>query len=101
MFHCAYLVSYSLQVNFPGWGWVAGLVENEANSFCSAELKLELDWAWQKWSKYHKTDFEWEVLFDSFAQMVGPPKPKFEKQMNLFSSDLRNFAKLRSSPNSI
>ena len=44
---CAYLVSYSFQINFPGWGWgwgwVAGLVENKANSVCSAELKLELD----------------------------------------------------------
>ena len=43
--HCAYLVSYSFQINFPGW--VAGLVENKANSVCSADLKLELDWAWQ------------------------------------------------------
>ena len=47
--YCAYLVSNSFQINFPGWvggwgwGWVAGLVENKANSVCSAELKLELD----------------------------------------------------------
>ena len=53
--YCAYLVSYSFQINFPGWvggwgwlgvggwGWVAGLFENKANSVCSAELKLELD----------------------------------------------------------
>ena len=32
--HCAYLVSYSFQINFPGW--VAGLAENKANSVCSA-----------------------------------------------------------------
>ena len=30
------------EINFPGWGWVAGLIENKANSGCSAELKLEL-----------------------------------------------------------
>ena len=31
-----------------GWGCMAGLVENKAKSVCSAELKLELDLAWQK-----------------------------------------------------
>ena len=42
--HCAYLVSYSYQIHFPGWGrgvgvgggvgggWVAGLTEIKANS---------------------------------------------------------------------
>ena len=31
--HCAYLVSHSDQINFPGWGWgVAGLTEIKANS---------------------------------------------------------------------
>ena len=43
--HCAYLVSYSFQINFLGWvgGWVAGLIENNVTSVSSAELKLELD----------------------------------------------------------
>ena len=31
-----------------GQGQVAGLIENNANSVCSADLKLEVDWAWQK-----------------------------------------------------
>ena len=42
------------QINFPGrvggsvaeamcWGWVAGLIENKANSVQSAKLKLSWD----------------------------------------------------------
>ena len=40
--HCAYLVRYSYQINFPGWvgGWVAGLTEIKANS------ASQQSWSW-------------------------------------------------------
>ena len=41
--HCAYLVSYSYQINFPGWGvggGVAGLTEIKANS------ASQQSWSW-------------------------------------------------------
>ena len=39
---CAYLVSYSYQINFPGWGWVAGLTEIKANSASQQRLSWGL-----------------------------------------------------------
>ena len=40
--HCAYLVSYSYQINFPGWvgGGGAGLTEIKANS------ASQQSWSW-------------------------------------------------------
>ena len=41
--HCAYLVRYSYQINFPGWwvaGWLAGLTEIKANS------ASQQSWSW-------------------------------------------------------
>ena len=35
----AYLVSYSYQINFPGWGW-AGLSEIKAN------VARQQSWSW-------------------------------------------------------
>ena len=38
--HCAQLVSFSFQINFPGWGWVAGLIEIKVNS------TSQHSWSW-------------------------------------------------------